>query len=131
MFFIVGYQTTVMNSINAIIFSNYMIGIVYCENRSHPENILFVRRISDKLSLCRLHHPSKLFQLSPRLCLFRQRNPLPLVCQKPRPVVISTVSNTRTKTTKNAMKHVAKCKKKLQCVFNIYLMVSRDRVKIE
>ena len=31
---------------NAIIFSMYMIGEVYCENRSHPEIILFIRRIS-------------------------------------------------------------------------------------
>ena len=35
-----------MISINAIIFSNYMIGEVYCENRSHPEHILIIRRIS-------------------------------------------------------------------------------------
>ena len=41
------FQTTVMISINAIIFSNYMIGEVYCENRHHPEHILFIRRISD------------------------------------------------------------------------------------
>ena len=35
-----------MISVNAIIFSNYMIGEVYCENRSTPENILFIRQKS-------------------------------------------------------------------------------------
>ena len=34
-----------MISINVIILSKYMIGEVYFENRSHPENIIFIRRI--------------------------------------------------------------------------------------
>ena len=35
-----------MISIKASIFYNYIIAEVYCEDRSHPENILFIRRIS-------------------------------------------------------------------------------------
>ena len=35
-----------MISIKAIIFSYHMIGEVNCENLFHPENILFIRRIS-------------------------------------------------------------------------------------
>ena len=39
-----------MVSINAIIFSKYIFGEVYCGYRSHPENILFIRRIAKKMA---------------------------------------------------------------------------------
>ena len=38
-----------MISIKTIIFSNYMIGDVWCDNRSHPENILYIRHPDSKI----------------------------------------------------------------------------------
>ena len=47
--------------INVIILSNYMIGEVYCENWFHPENIIFIRRISARNPPSGWHNPGPVF----------------------------------------------------------------------